>query len=52
VIISKCQTFMTSSREWAMQRAGATVIVAFAASMWVAGQRMSLRSSGLRLLKP
>ena len=30
---------MTSSREWEMQCASAMVIVAFATSMWVAGQR-------------
>ena len=36
---------MTSSREWMMQWASATVIVAFAASTWIAGQRVVQREA-------
>ena len=36
---TSARTFVTSSREWEMQCASAMVIVAFATSMWVAGQR-------------
>jgi hypothetical protein len=39
--ISNWETFVISSREWTMQCASATVTVAFAASVWVAGQRVN-----------
>jgi hypothetical protein len=37
--ISNWWTFVTSSREWLLQCASAMVIVAFAASTWIAAQR-------------